>query len=199
MSDSPLHQVHFSPSLPTETDAAGNTNNVYTSPPKPEPVNGGPVNGIVIEASAEPTVTAAPLAPDVPIAIVPVNSEETNPSPAAETSAETELPSTHTPVTAPPAETTVPLAETTPVSEPVSAPVPETTTKTEQPTSTSVTPRTETQHTFPSANGADSAASVASSTTSSPSKYGTVGSRKNRKSIFRRITGIFGSDKEGRK
>ncbi|KAJ7047673.1 hypothetical protein C8F04DRAFT_17194 [Mycena alexandri] len=54
------------------------------------------------------------------------------------------------------------------------------------------TPAKKNGHAFPS-SGTES---LSSSTANSPSKFGTVGSRKNRKSIFGKIKGIFGNDKD---
>ncbi|KAJ7688428.1 hypothetical protein B0H17DRAFT_1068681 [Mycena rosella] len=180
------------------------------APSEPVVTETTPENKIVeTSAPSEPLASPAP----EPVATVsettPVSAETVPTEPAVVSVPETTAPATEVPaepnvVSVP--ETTTPATEAVPAEPNVAQPkqpsngvaptspaiTPSSSTLIVTPTpSAPATPAKNTQHSFPS-----SETESPSSNNSSPSKFGTVGSRKNRKSIFGKFKGIFSGDKE---
>ncbi|KAJ7179423.1 hypothetical protein C8R46DRAFT_640182 [Mycena filopes] len=157
-----------------------------TSITAPEPTIEAAVAPAVVSDSTEPAVSDATSEPQT--ATIPTSEPTTTTLiSAAEPAIQTVSPE---PATAAPATTeevkpstngTAPTS-TSVSSTPVASPA----------ASGPTTPGKKNAHAFPSSE----TESPSSSTSKSPSKFGTIGSRKNRKSIFGKIKNLFGNEKE---
>ncbi|KAJ6539041.1 hypothetical protein B0H19DRAFT_340147 [Mycena capillaripes] len=128
-------------------------------------------------APSEPPVNPTPEPATTAASVSEVPAKAGSVEPAVATVAESEKPSTNG--TAPTPTSAVVSSSTPAVSPAASAPA---------------TPA-KNAHAFPSSE----TESVSSSTNNSPSKFGTVGSRQIRQSIFGKFKGLFHSDKEEKK
>ncbi|KAJ7162533.1 hypothetical protein C8R43DRAFT_298545 [Mycena crocata] len=165
--ETPTHRSD-PPSAPAPSgEVAPNSESKAIEAPAPSEPLVAPTAVPTVAPTVETAVTAAAVVPEATLPPTTASVE-----PAAPSVAESPKPATNGGAPTP--------ADASSPSTPVVAPA----------ISAPATPAKNLQHAFPSSE------TESPSSNKSPSKFGTVGSRKNRKSIFGKIKGLFGNEKE---